>query len=62
MSGWVAAHKLTKCRTFLVRQWCQVRVDTGAAALMLWYKLDASREAVVDRCVGDFLVALGSSL
>jgi len=54
MSG--LAHKRSKGRTFLVRQWCKVCVNTGAgaAACMLSYELDASHEAAENRCTENF--------
>lgn len=44
------AHKHCKGRTSLVRQRDRVRVDADAAALMLSYELDVSREAAENRC------------
>jgi hypothetical protein len=58
MSG--LAHKRSKGRTFLVRQWRKVRVD-NAAALTLAYELDVSHEAAEDRCAVSFRVAFGFS-
>lgn len=46
MSG--LAHKRSNCCTFLVRQWCKLRVD-GAATLMLPYELDASHDVAWGR-------------
>lgn len=55
------AHKHCKGRTFLVRQRDRVRVDADAAAVMLSYELDVSREAAESRCTENFRAAFGFS-
>ena len=56
------AHKCSKGRTCLVRQWRKVRVDADAAALMFLYELNALHETAKDRCAENLRVAFGLSV